>query len=79
MEVTADSLYEAVILGACELRKQGFVEEVPGPAARLEVEVKEPVVRHTVTIQQVTKWLAEGGTNPNLVARKRRLKELLAS
>lgn len=52
---------------------------MPGPATRLDVEVKEAVVRHKVTIQQVQKWLDESGTNPNEIARKRKLKELSAS
>jgi len=31
------------------LKRDGWIEQVPGVATRLEVEVREPSVRHTVT------------------------------
>jgi hypothetical protein len=43
-----------------------------------EEKSNERVVWHSVTIQQVTKWLEEGGTTPTEVAKKHRLKGLFA-
>jgi hypothetical protein len=51
--------------------KAGFMNDSPGPATPLEVEVREPTVRHTVTLLQVQRWLEEGTTNPAMQARKR--------
>lgn len=77
VEVSAESLFEAVVLGVARLKRDGFLEQTPGPATRLDVEVHEPVVRHTVTLQQLNRWLNEYGTNPNETVKKRKLKEML--
>jgi hypothetical protein len=33
---------------------------------QLEVEVREPAVRHTVTVQQIQLWAASAATTPAL-------------
>lgn len=78
VEVSANSLYEAVVLGYGELKKNRLLEDLPGPATRLEVEVREPVVRHSVTLLHVQRWLDEQSTNPSMQARKQQLKAMLA-
>lgn len=77
VEVTADSLYEAAALALAALRKSAFIDLEPGPASRLEVEVREPSVRHVVTVLQVRKWLESGSKNPSDAASKRRMAEAL--
>jgi hypothetical protein len=52
------------------------VENV-GPATRLEIQVKEPVVRHEVSVQQVQRWLDGASVSPNEMVKKRKLKDLL--
>ena len=42
VEVTAESLFEAGILAVSAFRKAGWVEEPPGVASRLEIEIREP-------------------------------------
>jgi hypothetical protein len=61
VEVTAESLFEAGVLAVSVLRNAGWVEEAPGLASRLEVEVREPVVKHTVMLAQLQRW-ANGAT-----------------
>jgi hypothetical protein len=78
-EVSATSLYEAVVLGYHELKRTGLIEDIPGPATPLDVEVREPVVRHRVTRLQVQRWLDERTTNPSMQARKHQLRELLVA
>jgi hypothetical protein len=56
VEVTAESLFEAGVLAVSAFRKAGWVEEVPGLASRLEIEVREPAVKHTVTLAQLQRW-----------------------
>jgi hypothetical protein len=65
VDVSAESLFEAAVLGVAALRRSGFMEEAPGPGTRLQIEVREPVARHTVSVQQVQRWLDEWGTNPS--------------
>jgi hypothetical protein len=77
VEITAESLFEAAAMALAAFRKDGWTEP-PGPATRLEIEVKPPVVRHTVTVQQLQRWLDGATTSPNETVRKKRLKSLLA-
>lgn len=53
VDVLADSLFEAPVLGVQVLRRDGWIDGVVGGATRIDVEVREPVTRHTVTMQQV--------------------------
>jgi hypothetical protein len=53
VEVTAESLFEAGVLAVSAFRKAGWVDEIPGPASRLEIEVHEPAAKHTVTLRQL--------------------------
>jgi hypothetical protein len=75
--VEADSVYEAACLAIRALKKAGFVERQPGVASKFEVQVLEPVVTHEVTLAQVRRWLELGSSNPNEVAKRRRLREML--
>ena len=78
VEVTADSLYEAAVLGLRALKKSAWVEAV-GPGTRLEIQVMEPAAVHVLLVAQLTRWLDGGATNPADFMKKKRLKELLAS
>jgi len=75
-EVTAESLFEAAAMGLAALKKDGWTGTI-GPAARLEVEVREAVVRHTLTVPQIERWLQGATTSPNERVRKDRLRALL--
>jgi hypothetical protein len=77
VRVEADSVYEAACLAIRALKKAAFINQQPGPASRLEVEVSHGVVTHAVTVAQVQRWLALGSTNPNEEAKRRRLREVL--
>jgi hypothetical protein len=78
VEITAESLYEAAGLALDAFRQAPFIDPNPGPASRLEVEVREPAVRHVVTVLQVEKWAASGSTDPRDGIRKKRLAETLS-
>lgn len=53
VEVVAESLFEAAVLGVQVLRKDGWIEGMLGATTKIDVEVREPVTRHTVTMQQI--------------------------
>jgi hypothetical protein len=49
-----------------------------GPATRLEIQILEPSVVHTVSVHQVQRWLSGATASPNERVRKDKLKALLA-
>jgi hypothetical protein len=76
VDVTAESLYEAAATALAIFKKNGWTDPV-GSAARLEVEVREPGVKHTVTVLQIQRWLQGAAPSPNERVRKDRLRALL--
>jgi hypothetical protein len=64
VEVTAESLFEAGVLAVTAFRKAGWVEEAPGLASRLEIEVREPAVKPTVTLVQLERWANGAAKSP---------------
>jgi len=77
VEVEAESLYEAAVLGLKALRKGSWVADL-GPGTRITIEVSEPPVEHFLMYAQLTRWLDGGATNPAELLRKKKLKELMA-
>jgi hypothetical protein len=75
-DVEADSLYEAAVLGIRRLNQVPWIERI-GPGTHLDVEVQEPATRHTLSVQQVERWLAGATTNPLEATKKAKLKMLL--
>jgi hypothetical protein len=76
VEVVADSLFEAAALGLQVLRTDGWTEPIGG-STRIEVEVRQPVTKHAVTLMQIQKWLDGATQSPNERVKKDRLKRLL--
>jgi hypothetical protein len=76
VEVTAESLYEAAVLGLNVLKKHGWVDPI-GPATELQVQVKEPPVTHSVSVSQLKRWVEGIAVSPDELLRKNRLKALL--
>ena len=60
VEVQAESLYEAAILALKTFREHHCV---PGPVARLDVEVHTRVT-HSVTVAKIEAWLKGGACSP---------------
>jgi hypothetical protein len=76
VEVEAESLYEAAALGLSAMEACDWVEPI-GPAARLEIEVRQATTRHEVTPAQVRRWSESSAVNPDERLRKDRVKNLL--
>ncbi len=77
VEVTAESLFEAGILAIAALRQAGWVDETTAPGMRLEIEVREPAVRHTVTLSQLQRWANGATKSPAERIRRDRMNRLL--
>ncbi len=78
IEVTAASLFEAAAMGLAALKNDPWTDPI-GTAATLEIEVREPAVRHTVSVLQIERWLQGATSSPNERVMKDKLRALLAS
>ena len=76
VEVVAESVYEAAVLGLAAFKRDSWVEPL-GRAATLEIAVCEPPVKHTVTVSQIERWLDGTTPSPNEKVRRERLKAML--
>lgn len=76
VEVEAESLYEAAVLGLRRFADDPWLEPI-GPATLLDVEVRTPATTHAISLQQVERWLAGATRNPNESMKKAKLKILL--
>ena len=75
VDVTAETLYEAAVVAITRFRRDIW-GEVIAAGTRLEIEVREVSTKHSLTLQQVERWLASPGT-PYDASRKAKLKLML--
>ena len=73
VEVEAEGLYEASVLGICVFRKHGLE---PAGLTELEVEVRSSI-KHTLAVRKVHDWLQRGVRTPKEAVLKERLRALL--
>ena len=76
VEVDAESLYEAAVIGIRRLNDDPWLERIAA-ATVLEIEVRAPGTTHTITLQQVERWLAGATRNPYESMKKAKLKMML--
>jgi hypothetical protein len=76
VEVEAESLYEAAVLGTRRLNEDPWIEPI-GPATILDIEARAPASRHSISLQQVERWLSGATTNPHEASKKAKLKTKL--
>jgi hypothetical protein len=75
-DVEAESLYEAAVLGVRRLNADPWLEKI-GAATVLDIDVREPGTKHSISLQQLERWLAGATTNPSEAMRKAKLKMML--
>ncbi len=75
VEVSAESVFEAAALGLAAMKREAWVDG-PGRAAKLQVTVVGPVVRHEVAVERVLAWLDGVTTSPTDLLKKQRLKAM---
>jgi hypothetical protein len=78
VEVNAESVYEAAVLALKAFKKSEWIDSI-GTGTRIDIEVSEPPVQHFLMYGQLTQWLDGGAKSPAEMAKKRKLKEMLAS
>ena len=75
VEVQADSLYEAAVLGLVAFKKHHLVLGPKG-LHTLDVEVRTSIT-HSVPVRTVYEWLRSGVKSPKEMVLKERLRNLL--
>lgn len=75
IDVEAETLYEAAVMAVTRFRRDIWGEAVAA-GTTLEVEVREPSTTHSLTFQQVERWLASPGT-PHEASKKAKMKLML--
>ncbi len=76
MEVTANSLYEAVGQGLRAFRDNDWIDDVER-GQTISVVVRQPEIEHKVNLRDFERWLESQGRTPAEVSLKGRLQELL--
>jgi hypothetical protein len=77
VEVEAESLYKAAALGLARLKDDGWIEGL-GPATKLEIQVREPVTHHSITVERLYQWVNGTTASPVETLKKARIRKLLA-
>ena len=77
VEVTADTLYEAVAHGLRVFREADWASDIGGGLTAIMVAVKQPEVQHKVRVKDFEAWLESGGRSPAETSLKSRLRQLL--
>jgi hypothetical protein len=77
VEVTADSLYEAIAHGLRAFRETDWAADIGRGQTTVTVVVKQPEVEHTVRIRDFESWLESTARSPAEISLKTRLRQLL--
>ena len=77
IEVTADSLYEAVAQDLRVFRENDWVDDIGGGLRTITVVVRQPAVEHKVRVRELEQWLESQGRTPAEMSLKSRLRDLV--
>jgi hypothetical protein len=77
IDVTAESLYEAVAQALASLRGHDWVGNIGNGLTTVTVKVRNPEVIHIVKVQDFENWLNRGCKSPADTALKPRLRQML--
>jgi hypothetical protein len=77
VEVTAESLYEAIATALAALQKDVWVGEIGQGFTTVTVFVQQPPVKHEVKMKDFLSWLGRQGRSPAEVTLKQKLERIL--
>jgi hypothetical protein len=77
VEVTAESLYEAVAQALRVFREDDWNQGAGHAPAAIIVKIKQPELEHTVQVREFVNWLDSAGRTPAEMALKSRLRNML--
>jgi hypothetical protein len=77
IEVTAETLYEAIATALAALQQDNWVGEISQGLATVTVIVQQPPVKHEVKMKDFVSWLGRQGRSPAEVILKQKLEKIL--
>jgi hypothetical protein len=77
IEVTAETLYEAIATALAALQQDNWVGEIGQGFATVTVLVQQPPVKHEVKLKDFVSWLGRQGRSPAEVMLKQKLEKIL--
>ena len=77
VEVTAESLYEAVGKALMLLRQDRWVEDIGEGLTEVRVRVSQPTVEHKVLVKDFRRWMESRGKTPAECALNKNLAEMI--
>jgi uncharacterized protein (UPF0210 family) len=77
VEVTAETLYEAIATALATLKRDNWVGEIGQGFTTVSVLVQQPPVRHEVKMKDFVSWLGRQGRSPAEVILKQKLEKIL--
>jgi len=77
VEVTAETLYEAVALGMAAIRTDEWVTGIAQGLNPVKVRVTNVAVEHEVRLMDFTQWLDRTGGSPREISDRKRIRSIL--
>src|SRR5271156_6242258 len=77
VDVTADSLFQAVAQGLRVFRANDWIGEIEHGRTVITVKVRQPEVEHRVQVGDLENWLKASNRSPAEMSLKNRVRELL--
>jgi uncharacterized protein (UPF0210 family) len=77
IEVTAETLYEAIATALAALQQDNWVGEIGQGITTVSVLVQQPPVKHEVKMKDFLSWLEREGRSPAEVILKQKLAKIL--
>lgn len=77
IDVTAETLYEAIATALAALQKDVWVAEIGQGFTTVTVLVQQPAVKHEVKMKDFVSWLNRQGRSPSEVILKQKLEKIL--
>jgi hypothetical protein len=77
VNVTAETLYEAVALGMAAIRKSDWATGIAQGLNTVKVRVTNVPVEHEVALKDFTKWLDKTNGSPRELTDRKRIKSIL--
>jgi hypothetical protein len=76
VEVTAETLYEAIATALAALQQDNWVGEIGQGFTTVTVVVQQPPVKHEVKMKDFISWLGRQGRSPAAVILKQKLEKI---
>ena len=77
VDVTAETLYEAVALGMAAIRADDWATGIAQGLNAVKVRVTNVPVEHEVILRDFTKWLDKANGSPREMSDRKRIKSIL--